>query len=55
MQEKTDNNSKWYRREEREVFKPWDPPKKQANEHAKRLMLREALHVALSVIMKNQS
>ncbi|KAL9976409.1 hypothetical protein ACROYT_G013708 [Oculina patagonica] len=34
-------------------FKPWNLPKKQADERAKRLMLREALHVALSVIMKN--
>ena len=34
-------------------LKPWNPPKKQADEHAKRLMLREALNVALTVIMKN--
>ena len=34
-------------------FKPWNPPKKQAGGYTKRLMLREALHVALSVIMKN--
>ncbi|KAL9979769.1 hypothetical protein ACROYT_G017480 [Oculina patagonica] len=36
-----------------ERFKPWNLPKKQADGRAKRLMLREALHVALSVIMKN--
>lgn len=35
------------------LFKRWNPPEKQADEHTKRLMLREALHVALSVIMKN--
>lgn len=34
-------------------FKPWNPPKRQADEQTKRLMLREALHVALSVIIKN--
>ena len=34
-------------------FKPWNPPKKQADEHTNRLMLTETLRVALSVIMKN--
>ena len=34
-------------------FKPWNPPKKKAGGYTKRLMLREALHVALLVIMKN--
>ena len=32
-----------------------EPPKKQADEYTKRLMLREALHVALSVTMKNHA
>ena len=39
--------------EERKRFKPWNPPEKQTSGYTKRLMLREALHVALSVIMKN--
>ena len=39
--------------EERKRFKPWNPPEKQASGYTKRLILREALHVALSVIIKN--
>ena len=49
---KTNNNSGVEERKEKH-FKPWNPPKKQARGYTKRLMLREALHVALSVIMKN--
>ena len=34
-------------------FKPWNLPVRQPDERARRIMLREALRVALTVIMKN--
>jgi len=34
-------------------FKPWNLPVRQPDEHARRIMLREALRVALTLIMKN--
>ena len=35
------------------LFKPWNLPVRQPDERARRIMLREALRVALTVIMKN--